>query len=74
MDKHITVPMHKATAGTLRAVEDVYLTGTVYTAWDAAHTRMDEFLPNGGAWSLVITEQMVLYMVLSHSWAGCALG
>ena len=41
MDKHIRVPMDKENAKSLRAGDYVYLTGTVYTARDAAHKRMD---------------------------------
>lgn len=44
MDKHITVPMKKETVATLKAGDYVYLTGTVYTARDAAHKRMYEIL------------------------------
>ena len=48
MDKHITVPMKKETVATLKAGDYVYLTGTVYTARDAAHKRMYEILQEGG--------------------------
>ena len=41
MDKHINVPMTKKIAAELRAGDYVYLTGTIYTARDAAHKRMD---------------------------------
>ena len=37
MEKHIQVPFDKDTARTLKAGDMVYLTGTVYTARDAAH-------------------------------------
>ena len=47
MDKHITVPMKKETVATLKAGDYVYLTGTVYTARDAAHKRMYEILQEG---------------------------
>ena len=47
MDKHITVPMKKETVATLKAGDYVYLTGTVYTARDAAHKR--EGRPIGSA-------------------------
>ena len=39
MDKHITVPMKKENVATLKAGDYVYLTGTVYTARDAAHKK-----------------------------------
>ena len=74
MDKHITVPMNKETAGTLRAGEYVYLTGTVYTARDAAHKRMDEILQNGGALPFDIKEQIVYYMGPSPAREGRPIG
>jgi len=44
MDKYIKVPLDDATACSLRAGDYVYLTGTIYTARDAAHKRMYEAL------------------------------
>ena len=44
MDRHIAVPMKKEEAVSLRAGDYVYLTGTIYTARDAAHKRMQEAL------------------------------
>lgn len=74
MDKHITVPMNKETAGALRAGEYVYLTGTVYTARDAAHKRMDEILQNGGTLPFDIKEQIVYYMGPSPAREGRPIG
>ena len=47
MEKKIHVPMTKEEAATLQAGDYVYLTGTIYTARDAAHKRMDEALDKG---------------------------
>ena len=44
MDRHINVPMTKEDTLSLKAGDYVYLTGTIYTARDAAHKRMDETL------------------------------
>ena len=44
MDRHITVPFDDRTAGELCSGDYVYLTGTIYTARDAAHKRMYEAL------------------------------
>ena len=44
MDKHITAPIDKETAISLKAGDYVYISGTIYTARDAAHKRMDEAL------------------------------
>ena len=39
--------MTKEEAASLKAGDYVYLTGTIYTARDAAHKRMDEALDRG---------------------------
>ena len=47
MDKHIKAPITKEVSRSLHAGDYVYITGTIYTARDAAHKRMDEALSNG---------------------------
>ncbi len=47
MDKHITAPISDEDAKELRAGDYVYITGTIYTARDAAHKRMAEALAAG---------------------------
>ena len=42
MDRQISVPIKKEDAVSLRAGDYVTLTGTIYTARDAAHKRMQE--------------------------------
>lgn len=42
MNKHITAPLTDDTINELQAGEYVYITGTIYTARDAAHKRMYE--------------------------------
>lgn len=44
MDKYIKVPLSDEDARSLKAGDYVYLTGTIYTARDAAHKRMQEAL------------------------------
>lgn len=48
MDRHISAPVGRETAEELRAGDYVYITGTIYTARDAAHKRMYETLREGG--------------------------
>lgn len=74
MDKHITVPMDKETARSLCAGDYVYLTGTVYTARDAAHKRMDEILQKGGALPFNIEGQIIYYMGPSPAREGRPIG
>ena len=47
MEKHINLPLTKEDALSLRAGDYIYLTGTMYTARDAAHKRMQEALDAG---------------------------
>ena len=47
MDRYINAPFNKETAESLKAGDYVYITGTIYTARDAAHKRMDDALNNG---------------------------
>lgn len=49
MAKHITAPLTKEAAAQLRAGENVLLSGTVYTARDAAHKRFCELVAAGQA-------------------------
>ena len=74
MHKHITVPMDKETARSLCAGDYVYLTGTVYTARDAAHKRMDEILQKGGALPFNIEGQIIYYMGPSPAREGQPIG
>ena len=47
MAKYITAPLTKEQARSLRAGESVYLSGSVYTARDAAHKRLCELVEQG---------------------------
>ena len=47
--KHITLPLTREAARTLRCGDQVLLTGTIYTARDAAHKRLCESLQKGEA-------------------------
>ena len=46
MDRYIKAPISDEDARSLRAGDYVYITGTIYTARDAAHKRMYEALAN----------------------------
>lgn len=47
MEKHITLPLTEELATTLRAGDNVYLTGIIYTSRDAGHKRMCESIEKG---------------------------
>ena len=60
MEKHITAPITKETAKSLHAGDYVYVTGTIYTARDAAHKRMDEALDRGEELPIDIKNNLIL--------------
>lgn len=62
MDRHITAPFDKVTADSLCAGDMVYITGTVYTARDAAHKRMADTLDQGGTLPFDIAGNVIYYM------------
>lgn len=74
MDKHINVPMTKKIAAELRAGDYVYLTGTIYTARDAAHKRMDEALNRGEDLPFDIAGNIIYYMGPSPAREGRPIG
>ena len=49
MEYRMTCPLTPADMGVLRAGDVVYLSGTLYTARDAAHARFDQLLKKGEA-------------------------
>ena len=47
MEKYINTPIDDKIVSELKAGDYVYISGTIYTARDAAHKRMYEALQNG---------------------------
>lgn len=74
MDKHITVPMTQEERESLCAGDYVYLSGTIYTARDAAHKRMQETLDRGEKLPLNIDGQIIYYMGPSPAREGRPIG
>ena len=74
MEKHITVPADKNILTELRSGDYVYLTGTIYTARDAAHKRMDEALQRGEALPADLSGQIIYYMGPSPARPGRVIG
>lgn len=74
MEKYISAPITKEEAEKLKAGDYVYITGTLYTARDAAHKRMDETLQNGEDLPFDIQEQMIYYMGPSPAREGRPIG
>ncbi len=74
MDKYIKVPLSGADAASLKAGDYVYLTGTIYTARDAAHKRMQETLEQGGRLPLEMQNNVIYYMGPSPAREGRPIG
>lgn len=62
MERHIQTPINRDEAGQLRAGDYIYITGTIYTARDAAHKRMQETLDCGGELPFSINGNIIYYM------------
>ena len=74
MDKYITVPMKPEEVQNLRAGDYVYLSGTLYTARDAAHKRMYDALQEGGALPIDMKDILIYYMGPSPAREGRPIG
>jgi fumarate hydratase subunit beta len=74
MDRHITVPFGEEEAVSLKSGDYVYLTGTIYTARDAAHKRMYETLEAGGELPFDISNAIIYYMGPSPARQGRPIG
>lgn len=70
----MTVPFGKEQAAELRAGDMVYLTGTVYTARDAAHKRMSECLEKGEKLPFHVEGNVIYYMGPSPAREGRPIG
>ena len=74
MEKRYTVPFDRETAAQLKAGDCVNLTGTIYTARDAAHKRMQEALDRGEELPFDISGNIIYYMGPSPARAGQPIG
>lgn len=74
MDRHITAPLQRDEALSLRAGDYVYITGTIYTARDAAHKRMKETLDACGELPFDVQNNVIYYMGPSPAREGRPIG
>lgn len=74
LEKYKKVPMGKEEVDELRAGDYVYLSGTIYTARDAAHKRMYESLEKGEALPFDINDNIIYYMGPSPEREGQIIG
>ena len=74
MDRQISVPIKKEDALSLRVGDYVTLTGTIYTARDAAHKRMQEALDAGESLPIEMQGNVIYYMGPSPAREGRPIG
>lgn len=74
MEKKIHAPLIREEIRDLRAGDYVYITGTVYTARDAAHKRMEEALNQENALPMELKDNIIYYMGPSPARQGRPIG
>ncbi len=74
MDKKISAPLDEKTVNELKSGDYVYITGTIYTARDAAHKRMYEALERGEELPFDIKDNIIYYMGPSPAREGRPIG
>ncbi len=74
MEIHMKAPLSNEDAKSLKAGDYVYLTGTIYTARDAAHKRMDEALLKGEGLPIDLQNNIIYYMGPSPAREGRPIG
>ena len=74
MDRYITTPLTEEVTKTLKAGDYVYITGTIYTARDAAHKRMDETLDHNELLPIDMNQNIIYYMGPSPARDGRPIG
>ena len=74
MDRHIHAPLDAEEVRGLHAGDYVYVTGTIYTARDAAHKRMQEALDRGEALPIAVKNNVIYYMGPSPAREGRPIG
>ena len=74
MDQYINAPLSEDDAAKLKSGDYVYITGTIYTARDAAHKRMYEALQNNQPLPIDMENNIIYYMGPSPAREGRPIG
>lgn len=74
MEYRITAPLDKSVVSRLRAGDYVWISGTIYTARDAAHKRMQEALDAGKELPVDWKDNIIYYMGPSPAREGRVIG
>ncbi len=70
----IKTPLTKEKIKSLKSGDYVYITGTIYTARDAAHKRMSEALARGEKLPIDVKDQVIYYMGPTPAKEGQVIG
>lgn len=74
MDKYISAPLKSEEISQLKFGDYVYITGTIYTARDAAHKRMFEAMNEGKEIPMDLKDNLIYYMGPSPAREGRPIG
>lgn len=74
MDQYINAPFGEEVTSKLKGGDYVYISGTIYTARDAAHKRMAEALSRGEELPFDIKDQVIYYMGPAPAREGQVIG
>ncbi len=74
MEIRVTTPLTAEKAGTLKAGDVVLISGTIYTARDAAHKKMTELLAAGGSLPFDIKDAIIYYVGPTPAKPGHVIG
>ena len=74
MEKYIRAPLDTETISSLKAGDYVYISGTIYTAREAAHKRMREALAGKGALPIELKNNIIYYLGPSPAREGRVIG
>lgn len=74
MERHIKTPITQELVSTLQAGDYVYITGTIYTARDAAHKRMYETMLEGKEPPFELQDSVIYYLGPTPAKEGQVIG
>ena len=74
MEKYIEVPINDEIVKDLKSGDFVYITGTIYTARDAAHKRLYETIIEGGKLTFELKNNIIYYLGPSPAREGQVIG
>ena len=74
MEKQLQTPLTKEKVKTLHAGDYVYISGTIYSARDAAHKRLTESLEKGEVLPLPLENEIIYYLGPTPARPGQVIG